>query len=115
MRCRSDFSSKRCGPHRSTATAITSASPPPVPLTEKYVTAAEWKQLGEHGLANSPKKTLPLALGMAMDEGDPEVVKAVLADAPLAARLIMPVLGPRRYAAHAKRVHGTSTPPRIGD
>jgi hemerythrin-like domain-containing protein len=86
-----------------------------LPLTEKYVTAAEWKQLGEHGLANSPKKTLPLVLGMAMYEGDPEVVKAVLADAPPAARLIMPILGPRRYAAHAKRVHGTSTPPRIGD
>ncbi|MEU4098797.1 hemerythrin domain-containing protein [Streptomyces sp. NPDC026673] len=83
-----------------------------LPLAEKYVTAAEWRRLGEHGLEKSPKKTLPLAFGMAMYEGDPEVVRAVLAEAPLPARLIMPVLARRLYAKHAKRVHGTPTPPR---
>jgi len=85
-----------------------------LPLTEKYVTAAEWQRLGEHGLAKSGKKTLPLTFGMMMYEGDPAVVKAVLADAPLPARLAMPVLGPRLYASHAKRIHGTRTPPRVG-
>ncbi|GHH09541.1 hemerythrin domain-containing protein [Streptomyces lanatus] len=85
-----------------------------LPLAQKYVTAAEWKQLGEHGLAHSPKKTLPLTFGMAMYEGDRDVLRSVLAEAPLPARLIMPVLAPRLYAAHAKRVHGTSTPPRVG-
>ncbi|MEU8301185.1 hypothetical protein AB0C04_28350 [Micromonospora sp. NPDC048909] len=49
---------------------------------------------------------------MAMYEGDPEVIKHVLAEAPLPARLLMPIIGPRLYAAHAKRVHGTATPPR---
>ena len=85
-----------------------------LPLTQRYVTASEWKKLGEHGLAKSPKKTLPLTFGMVMYEGDPAVVKAVLAEAPLPARLLMPLLGPRLYAAHAKRVHGTRTPPRVG-
>ncbi|MEU9380545.1 hemerythrin domain-containing protein [Streptomyces sp. NPDC048279] len=85
-----------------------------LPLATKYVTAAEWKRLGEHGMANSPKKTLPLAFGMTMYEGKPEVVRAVLAEAPLPARLIISVVGPRLYAAHAKRVHGTRKPPRIG-
>ncbi|TFV29675.1 hypothetical protein E4K10_49000 [Streptomyces sp. T1317-0309] len=63
-------------------------------------------------MAESPKKTLPLAFGMVMYEGDPEVVKAVLAHGPLPARILVPIIGPRLYASHAERVHGTSTPPR---
>jgi hemerythrin-like domain-containing protein len=85
-----------------------------LPLAEKHVTAAEWHQLGEHGMANMPKKDLPLAFGMAMYEGDPEVIKAVLATAPLPVRLLVPVLGRRRYASHARQVHGTVTPFRVG-
>ncbi|MGW1530273.1 hemerythrin domain-containing protein [Streptomyces sp. NPDC002159] len=85
-----------------------------LPLAAEHVTAAEWDQMGQHGMEKSPKKTLPLTFGMVMYEGDPEVVKAVLAHAPLLARLLMPIIGPRLYASHAKRVHGTSNPPRIG-
>ncbi|MET9877610.1 hypothetical protein ABZZ36_23685 [Actinacidiphila glaucinigra] len=65
-------------------------------------------------MANSPKKDLPLAFGMVMYEGDPAVIKAVLSHAPLVPRLIMPLLAPRLYASHAKRVYGTPTPPRVG-
>jgi hypothetical protein len=85
-----------------------------LPLAERFVTAAEWHGLGEHGLKGAPKSALPLVFGMAMYEGDPATVKSVLAGAPLAGRLLMPVIGPRVYAKHAKRVHGTPTPPRIG-
>ncbi|MEU7614216.1 hemerythrin domain-containing protein [Micromonospora sp. NPDC049204] len=85
-----------------------------LPLAERHVTAAEWMELGEHGMGKTPKKRLPLAFGLAMYEGDPEVIKAVLAHAPLPARLLMPIIAPRLFAAHAKRVHGTATPPRIG-
>ncbi|MFJ5215708.1 hemerythrin domain-containing protein [Streptomyces sp. NPDC088354] len=84
-----------------------------LPLAEKYVTATEWRQLGEHGMGAVPKKALPLAFGMAMYEGDPEVIKAVLTEAPRPARMVMPLLAPRLYARHAKRVHGTATPPRV--
>ncbi|MEV4176379.1 hemerythrin domain-containing protein [Nonomuraea sp. NPDC049709] len=83
-----------------------------LPLAEKYVTAAEWRKLGEHGMDEMPKKLLPLAFGMVMYEGDPEVIRAVLAQAPAPARLLMPFIAPRLYARHAKRVHGTATPPR---
>ncbi|MGW2937311.1 hemerythrin domain-containing protein [Streptomyces sp. NPDC001156] len=85
-----------------------------LPLAEKHVTAAEWRELGEHGMAAIPKKDLPLAFGMAMYEGDPAVIKAVLAHAPLPVRLLIPALGRRRYAAHARRVHGTTRPARMG-
>ncbi|MCA2230045.1 hemerythrin domain-containing protein [Nonomuraea aurantiaca] len=83
-----------------------------LPLAEKYVTAAEWRKLGEHGMDEMPKKLLPLAFGMVMYEGDPEVIRAVLAEAPALARLLMPFIASRLYARHAKRVHGTATPPR---
>jgi hypothetical protein len=85
-----------------------------LPLAEKHVTAAEWRELGEHGMAEIPKKELPLTFGMAMYEGDPAVIKAVLAHAPLPIRLLVPVIGRRRYAAHARRVHGTTRPARLG-
>ncbi|MGI5520675.1 hemerythrin domain-containing protein [Micromonospora sp. CA-259024] len=85
-----------------------------LPLAQRHVTAAEWMELGEHGMSKASKKQLPLGFGLAMYEGDPEVIKAVLAHAPLPARLLMPIIAPRLFAAHAKRVHGTATPPRIG-
>ncbi|MET7666948.1 hemerythrin domain-containing protein [Micromonospora luteifusca] len=84
-----------------------------LPLAEKYITAAEWKEMGEHGMRATPKKYLALIAGMTMYEGDPEVVKGVLAEAPLPVRLIMPIVARRAYAAHAKRVHGTATPRRF--
>ncbi|MFC4533955.1 hemerythrin domain-containing protein [Sphaerisporangium dianthi] len=83
-----------------------------LPLAEKYVTASEWQELGKHSMTEIPRKRLPLAFGMAMYEGDPEVIKAILAEAPLVARLLMPIMGPRAYASHAKRVYGTATPAR---
>ncbi|MGW3464833.1 hemerythrin domain-containing protein, partial [Streptomyces olivaceoviridis] len=85
-----------------------------LPLAERHVTAAEWRELGEHGMGAIAKKDLPLTFGMAMYEGDPEVIEAVLAHAPLPVRLLVPVIGRRRYAAHARRVHGTSRPARLG-
>ncbi|MEU6341620.1 hemerythrin domain-containing protein [Streptomyces sp. NPDC046977] len=85
-----------------------------LPLAERHITAAEWMLLAEHGLEKTPKKDLVLAFGMMAYEGDPEVVKAALSHAPFVARMIMPIVGPRTYAAHARRVHGTPTPPRVG-
>lgn len=83
-----------------------------LPLCEKYITASEFKQLGDHGRELFSKRELPLAFGLVMYEAEADVVKAVLADAPLAARLPAPVIAPRRFAAHSKQVHGTPTPPR---
>ncbi|MFD5426221.1 hemerythrin domain-containing protein [Streptomyces sp. NPDC127084] len=85
-----------------------------LPLAEQYVTAAEWAVFGEHAFSSLPKKTLALGFGMVMYEGDAEVIKEVLANAPFVPRLVMPRLGPRLYASHATRVHGTATPPRLG-
>jgi hypothetical protein len=83
-----------------------------LPLAEKYVTAAEWKELGAHGMRRFPKKDLPLTFGMMMYEGDPAVIKSVLAEAPLPARLLMPIVAPRVFAAHSRRIYGGRAAPR---
>ncbi|MFJ2297168.1 hemerythrin domain-containing protein [Streptomyces sp. NPDC087894] len=85
-----------------------------LPLAERHVTAAEWKQLGEHGMAQTPQDVLPLALGMAMYEADPDVVAALLADIPEPHRASLTEAAEHAYATHAERIHGTRTPPRVG-
>ena len=44
-----------------------------------------------------------------MYDADPEVIRAMLAHAPLVPRLLMPHLAPRVYARYVRRVHGTTT------
>ncbi|GIH24385.1 hypothetical protein Aph01nite_26950 [Acrocarpospora phusangensis] len=83
-----------------------------LPLAARFITAAEWKGLGEHGMNSFSKKELALAFGLVMYEADPDVIKGVLAHAPFPARLLIPRIAPRIFAAHAERVHGTATPPR---
>ena len=84
-----------------------------LPLAEKYVTAAEWAQMGQHGMDTLQKRLLPLAFGMLMYEGDPAVMRRTLSHAPLPARLLIPIIASRAFSRHARRVYGTSTPPKI--
>lgn len=81
-----------------------------LPLAARWLSASEWQQLGEQAMAELPRNRLPLLFGMFMYEGDPEVIRSMLAHAPLLPRLLMPVLAPRAYARYARRVHGTATP-----
>jgi hemerythrin-like domain-containing protein len=81
-----------------------------LPLAAEYMTPAEWQQLGEEGIGGLPTKQLPLVFGMVMYRADAEVIRAMLAHAPLLARLVMPRLAPRTYARYARRLHGTTTP-----
>jgi hemerythrin-like domain-containing protein len=84
-----------------------------LPLAEKYITAAEWQQMGQHGIDTFQKRLLPLAFGMLMYEGDPAVMRRTLSNVPQPARLLMPIIAPRAFSRHARRVYGTVTPPKI--
>jgi type IV secretory pathway VirJ component len=86
-----------------------------LPRAEKCLTRAEWKDLGECCLGALTRSELPLTVGLAMYESDPAVVKNALKEAPLSARILVPLIGPRAFAVHSKRVHGTATPPRSTD
>jgi hemerythrin-like domain-containing protein len=81
-----------------------------LPLVARCITAAEWNELGEAGRAGIPRKHMALVFGMLMYEGDPEVVKIMLAPAPLPVRVLVPRLGRRAFRKHAVAMHGTPTP-----
>jgi hypothetical protein len=66
-----------------------------LPLAAHCLTQAEWDELGEAGMAGVPKKQLPMVFGLLMEGGEPEVLRAMLAHAPLPARLLLPGLAPR--------------------
>jgi hemerythrin-like domain-containing protein len=79
-----------------------------LPLASRSLTAKEWGELGEDGMASQPKNKLPMIFGMIMKDGDPEVIRGMLANAPLVPRLMLPFVGPRAYARYARRVHGSA-------
>jgi hypothetical protein len=78
-----------------------------LPLASRSLTAAEWGELGEDGMAAQPRNKLPTIFGMIMKDGDPEVIRGMLANAPLLPRLMLPFVGPRAYARYARRVYGS--------
>jgi hemerythrin-like domain-containing protein len=78
-----------------------------LPLAARSLTAEEWGELGEDGMAAQPKSKLPMIFGMIMKDGDPEVIRGMLGNAPLVPRLMLPFVGPRAYARYARRVYGS--------
>jgi len=77
-----------------------------LPVVSQYLTDTEWHQIGEHAINKLPKSKLPIVFGMLAHFASPDEVRLLLSPAPLVPRLIMPLLGPRAYAAHARRVYG---------
>jgi hemerythrin-like domain-containing protein len=78
-----------------------------LPLASRSLTEAEWGELGEDGMAAQAKSKLPMIFGMIMKDADPEVIRGMLANAPLVPRLMLPFVGPRAYARYARRVYGS--------
>jgi hypothetical protein len=87
-----------------------------LPLSEKHITASEWKALVNHAMGAFPKKYLPLVFGLMMEQGDPAVIKDILREAPLPVRLLMPIIGPPVATTHNKRLSraGTDGPGKVG-
>jgi hemerythrin-like domain-containing protein len=81
-----------------------------LPLAAKYLTAAEWMQLGPDSMKELPKTMVPMFFGCAAYESDPEVIEEILASIPPIPRFLMTAFGPRAYASYSKRIHGTRTP-----
>jgi hypothetical protein len=79
---------------------------------ERLITAAEWNRMVQAGSSDVDPESLPLAFGMALYEGDPEIVDAAIANMPPEARQVIRELAVDAFAAHSERVHGTATPPR---
>lgn len=81
-----------------------------LPLVETYLEPAEWQALGDAGFRSTPTSALVLVLGMFLYEGDPDVVRAMLAHAPAVPRLLLPLIAPGVHARRCRAVHGTPRP-----
>ena len=81
-----------------------------LPLVARCITPQEWAELGDAGRGGIPRKDMALVFGMLMYEADPEMIRMMLAPAPLPVRVLVPRLGRRAYRRRALAVHGTATP-----
>lgn len=83
-----------------------------VPLIEKYLTEAEYALAGQEAAAAIPPDKLLIAFGMAMYEGDPEVIDMMVTAVPPEAQPTIKDQASAAYAAYAQKLYGTVTPPR---
>lgn len=81
-----------------------------LPIAARTMTQQEWDAMGEAGRQGTPRTHLTLVFGMFGYEGDPAVVRTMLADAPPPVRVLLPRLARRAFRRYALRVHGTATP-----
>ena len=84
-----------------------------LPLIEKYVTAAEWDLMIRDAVAEARQEDIPVLLGMAIYEGDPDDVEDVISLMPPEMQPVIKELAEQAFASHAKAVYGTANPPRI--
>jgi hemerythrin-like domain-containing protein len=77
-----------------------------LPLVERHIFATEWETMGQQAVASISPDEVVLAIGMVMYEVDRESLPAAFPAEVLD-------IAPGVYAAHAERVHGTPTPPRL--
>lgn len=84
-----------------------------VPLIEKYVTQAEYARVTQGIVAGLAQEELPVAFGMFMYETAPEITDLVVASLPAGFQPGLRGVAPDAYAAYAKKLYGTATPPRV--
>lgn len=83
-----------------------------LPIMARHITAAEWDEFTAQGMSSIPKRKMFLGFGMMLYEGDPQVIEIELQKLPVPLRRLLPPLGRRAFRRYARRLHGTSTPPR---
>jgi iron-sulfur cluster repair protein YtfE (RIC family) len=81
-----------------------------LPIAATAVTQDEWEEMGRVARAGTPKGKGLLVFGMIAYDGGAEGVAMMMHGAPPPVRWLVPRLGARAYAKHARRVHGTATP-----
>lgn len=73
-------------------------------LIDRYLTDAEWGEVGAAGMAETPKNRLPMAFGMVLRDARPEYVSALRAAVPMPAWFVLSRVGPGAYARYARRL-----------
>jgi iron-sulfur cluster repair protein YtfE (RIC family) len=80
-----------------------------LPLVAVHFTAAEWEELGEHGMEGIAKSRLLWALSAILEDADDADRAKFMAKVPLPARVAWRLIGHRRYRRSQQRVYGTAS------
>lgn len=75
-----------------------------LPLAARSVSEEEWAELGERGMRKIPLPFLPTAFGIMRHVGDPDIVAADLAKAPLPIRVWLRLTSDRAFRRYATEV-----------
>lgn len=77
-----------------------------LPLVRRYISVAEWDELGRHGMANVPKRGRLHQLGAILEAADPAEIELFLEKLPGFVRVIWNVVGRRQYRRYTLQVRG---------
>ena len=77
-----------------------------LPLVSRYITVAEWNQLGEHGKDSMRPNELPIMFGLVLEEADAEERARLLANLPAPIRLLLRTVGAWQFARYVRRLRG---------
>jgi hemerythrin-like domain-containing protein len=75
-----------------------------LPLAAEHITEQEWASLGEHLVANTPRRTLLTLFGLVLEDADPAERATLLSVLPAPVRALWHLIGRPRYARHISRV-----------
>ncbi len=75
-----------------------------LPLAARHITQAEWNELGEHGVAGTRKKDLPILFGSIAEEATPEELADILTVVPPPVRILARTLFAWQYRRYVNRV-----------
>lgn len=79
-------------------------------LIDEHLTAAEWAEVGNAGLAEIPPSRHTLLFGMLLHDMDPEMYRLVQETVPAEVFDVVAAAGPEEYRRHRARLHGTGEP-----
>jgi hypothetical protein len=77
---------------------------------ERYITESEWEEMVADGAAGFPLEQMALLTGLMMYEGDPDVIRGVIAKMPPEVRPVIADQAAAAFAEYSANVHGTPTP-----
>ena len=84
-----------------------------VPLIERHLTATEYARVAGDAPAILSPDVLPISLGMVFYEADPAVIDMIIGGMPAEIQSAFPRAANEAYAAYARQLYGTPTPPRL--
>jgi hemerythrin-like domain-containing protein len=75
-----------------------------LPLAARYVTQAEWDELGEHGVSRTTLREMPILFGAVAEEATPEEMVHILGTVPPPIRFLLRTVLARQYRRYISRV-----------